>query len=299
MISPADAVDRRLAVRRGSPLLRDRRLDDHLAVHGYVVLGPVLGPSTIALLHEVYGLVEASWGEDRPAGWVSTLMLGDPALSLEVSRRVERIVWPALEPWLVPGSASFVLGDLSIKPPGPESQLGAHQDFSLVDEGRHRGAYFWSSLVPSSRENGALHVLPGSHLYGRGVRSSTVRTHFVPVQDEVEAGSVALEVDAGVLVVTDAALVHHTPPNRSDEVRVATHGCLASAGAPLRLYHRSDASADVDVYEVDPSDYPELILTGGAPDGPVVERLLAVPDALGPEELEAGAARYRRLAQAT
>jgi len=297
--SIAKAVDHRLAVRRSSPVLRDAPLDEHLALHGYVVLGSLLDDERVAGLARIYQEeVLPAWEGREPDRWLSTLMVDDASLSLRISDLVEELVWPVLSPAFLEGSVDYVLGDLSIKPPGPDTELGAHQDYSLVDEDEFRSLYFWSPLTQASVANGALHVVPGSHLYGRAVRSVTVRTHFMEVEGEIEALTVPLRLAAGEVVVTDGALVHHSPPNLTATTRLATHGSLASAGAPLTLFHRPEPDGDVELYEVSEHEYPSLIISLSKPGGRRLRTVPSDPDGLSPEELAGGLARYRSLVSA-
>ena len=78
----------------------------------------------------------------------------------------------------------------------------------------------WVSLDHATRENGCMHVIPGSHLGGPLIHFQ-VRDWQI-CDDHVARGrAVAVEMNPGDILLWDGLLHHGTPPNLSDRGRRA------------------------------------------------------------------------------
>ena len=135
------------------------------------------------------------------------------------------------------------------------------------------------------------HVVPGSHRFANTIRSQHVPATFDEVLSEVHHESVRLDCEAGELIIMVSGVIHHSPPNRSDHVRLAAHGILKPADARL-IFYFADESTDpdrVECYELDLDDY--LGQVGqGRPEGIAPSELVARPPAMTPERFGAGIA---------
>jgi phytanoyl-CoA hydroxylase len=102
------------------------------------------------------------------------------------------------------------------KSPGAGSFIAWHQDNGYEPGLMPEYLTCWLALDDSSRENGGLEVIPGSHT--SGTRTHEMRgAHAVIVDaelDELDArGAVALDAKAGELLVFSSLLVHQTVGN--------------------------------------------------------------------------------------
>jgi len=276
--------------------VRDPAVAEALARDGYVRLGKVLDDDACAALRKAFDHVEANLG--RPLGdvWFPTILLPDADLRASIDDALRPVVMPALDAHLDLDALDTVRIDYSVKPVGPESHLGPHQDFSIVDEQRWTSLYVWIPLVATDSVNGTLHVLPGSHRYTNTVRSRHVLAMFDPVLDRVEAASVELICEPGELIVMVSGVVHFSPPNRSESLRLAAHGIFKPAEAPLVFYFADDQTPpdEVECYEVGIDDYIELAL-GDRP-GPRFAQsgtCAREPVEMAPDRFAAGQAAYR------
>lgn len=229
-------------------------------------LGNVLAADECQHLLEAFDVVRSRLGRPLGDAWFPTILLPEPELRRFIDEQLRSVVLPRLEGILELDGMDVVRIDYSVKPPGPDGLLGPHQDFSIVDERRWTSLYLWIPLVPTDRTNGTLHVLPGSHRFTNRVRSRHVPAVFDPVLEQVEDRAIALDCDAGELIVMVSGVVHFSPPNLSDDVRLAAHGILKPADAPLIFYFADEATPEgkVECYPVDIDQYIELTL-GGRP----------------------------------
>jgi len=294
-VPPADddEASTRVELAPVSPIdgVTDLGLAEQLARDGYARFGTVLDRTECDQILATFEEVTARLG--RPIGdeWFPTSFLPDPTLRAFIDQELKAVVLPRLEGLIDMSVLEPVRIDYSVKPPGPHSHLGPHQDFSIVDEREWTSLYMWIPLIDTDAENGTLHVLPGSHRFTNTVRSRHVPAVFDPVLDEIEARSVALDCGAGELVVMVSGVVHFSPPNRSPAVRLAAHGILKPKAAPLVFYFADEDTPDgqVEVYEVGIDQYIELALgdrpgPGYEPSG-YCER---PPSAMGPGRLDQG-----------
>ena len=134
---------------------------------------------------------------------------------------------------------SFFHGKVMLKQPGSGGAFEWHQDYGYWYE---QGFVFprmmsaWVALDPSTRANGCLEVLRGSHRLGRlqhgtvgsqmgadPKRLEQVRGHFEHVHCEMEPGSV---------LFFDNLLLHGSAPNRSDRPRRSFIMCYNATANP-------------------------------------------------------------------
>jgi hypothetical protein len=130
-----------------------------------------------------------------------------------------------------------VCGSFIVKSPGPESGMCVHQDMSLVDESRFTGINIWVPLVDLTIENGALFVLPGSHRLFPTYRGSSIPEFFSPVMDEMIDYLHPVLIKAGQAVFFDQSIIHFSPPNYSDKIRIVTNTYFTHQATEYRTYY--------------------------------------------------------------
>jgi hypothetical protein len=144
-------------------------------------------------------------------------------------------------------------GNYMVKPKGDNSTCCLHQDWSFVDEKKFRTVNVWVALSDTDITNGCIHVVPGSHRLPfpvRGRNMTTVYNDAIPLIVKNLLHSVPLM--AGQCVVFDSAIIHYSPNNLSNEIRVAASLMLYPAEAQLihYVFDKQD-SAVVTKYEVE------------------------------------------------
>lgn len=130
-----------------------------------------------------------------------------------------------------------VCGSFIVKSPGPESGMCVHQDMSLVDESRFTGINIWVPLVDLTIENGALFILPGSHRLFPTYRGSSIPEFFSPVMDEMLDYLQPVLINAGEAVFFDQSIIHFSPPNYSDKIRIVTNTYFTHKLTEYRTYY--------------------------------------------------------------
>ncbi len=153
----------------------------------------------------------------------------------------------------------------SLRPKLPENERTLvlwHQDagYTADDADVLRMLNVWTPLVPATRENGCMEIVPGSHK--RGVVRHEKDTHYLRIADDVilplEDRAVAIECDPGDVVLFSNLVFHRGLPNVSDHIRWsldfryqdATQSTMrAQSGHVLRSRARpGDVVADPDAW---------------------------------------------------
>ena len=275
--------------------IRDPAVARALDEFGYINVGPFLNPDEVRACREAFD--DAVQRLDRPIGdaWFPTILLPEQDVRDSITAELERRVRPHLSDVVDLAALELIRLDLSVKPSSPSSELGPHQDFSLIDERRWRSLYLWIPLVDTDERNGTLHVVPGSHRFTNAIRSQHVPAVFDEVLPAVHEAAVRLDCQAGDLILMVSGVVHFSPPNRGDEVRLAVHGIVKPQAAPLVFYYADGETpaGKVECYQLDSDAYVRQIREGRpASDVPLGELVDRPPGSMTPERFRAGLAQF-------
>jgi hypothetical protein len=276
--------------------LRDPDLAAAVARDGYARYGPFLDEAEVAAANAVFDEAQRRLAEPLGDSWFPTILLLDDDVRTFITAELGAIIRPKLDAVFEPGSLEVVRLDYSVKPPTETSELGPHQDYTLVDERTAQSLYLWIPLCDTDEVNGTLHVVPGSHHFTNRIRSRHVPAYFDDVLGLVHESSTRLDCRAGELVVMVSGVVHHSPPNRSGRMRLAAHGIVKPAGVPLVFYFADDETPEgrVECYELDIDHYVRSIHHGRpGPEVPLARLEDRPPAMMTSERFERGLAEHR------
>lgn len=236
--------------------LRDTDLDAKLRRDGAVIVDAMSEDELDDLRESVLGLYR---GES--AGQHYSMLSTDWAYRRSLFDEVPALIGTMTD--RIFDDYDFCVPSLAFKWPGAKSIIGPHQDMSFVDESRFRSYAIWIPLVATSLENGALQILPGSHLALDNLRVMPGDPPWF--KDDLEgietSDFVALETEPGQVVVWDHAVLHASGGNFTDQLRPALLAAFKPVEAELLHYHMVDrGSAEVDVYDGSGEFFKELII---------------------------------------
>jgi hypothetical protein len=125
------------------------------------------------------------------------------------------------------------------KPPTQGSELGVHQDWTIVDEEKFVALNCWVPLTDVNNTNGALHVMPGSQ-YAKynTLRAPTIPFFFSGSENEIITKTIPIYVKAGMAVILNQSVIHYSPPNRSGKIRKAITAGIKTQGAPMTFHYK-------------------------------------------------------------
>ena len=172
-----------------------RKLEEFEAVHG-----PVMKTAVRNKPHLVFT-------------WINKLIRDARILDA-----VEDVLGPNILAW---GTNFF------IKDPGDEAYISWHQDSTYWGLSHPDVMTAWIALSDVTTENGAMHMLPGSHLLDQLPHVDTFAEHNLltrgqEVQVEVdESKTVDVSIRSGEMSLHHVRIVHGSGPNRATDRRIA------------------------------------------------------------------------------
>ena len=200
------------------PMLADRVLDAQLREKGYAIF-PLLDADATSLLAAAY----REHHPEMPEGFYASAHVRDTAFRRVMSALVQAALGSAFKQYSAP-EAQLLGGSFIAKPPGGKGLLPPHADWNIVDEARHRSYNLWVPLVDTRVENGAVHILPGSHRWFDSYRGPGIPNPLEALGQELWDYLEPLEMQAGHALLYDHRLVHASPLNQSGDLRLA---CVA------------------------------------------------------------------------
>jgi len=232
-------------------MLKDKEAAAQLVKKGYVVL-PFLNASVVRLLNQQKDIYLNSIGKK-----LGDLFYTSGRDEVKNRNKVKELTWQIIEPLLTQivnieitnsEGCAFLL-----KPPGDQSSLSPHQDSSLIDETKFTAFYGWVALQDTTIENGCMHAIPGSHLWGNHYRSLDVPWAFEKYTDLLLEYSKPIEMKAGELLLFDTALIHGSYPNKSNELRAALNLFFKPKSASMMHYARFEDTpkGKIESYRID------------------------------------------------
>ena len=224
----------------------DRRrtfLDDDLQARfedvGFVVVD-LLDPSGVASLLDRFSAMDHLAPEryDWVEGFSTSIYDSRPDYRASVLDAIEEHVAPAFEPIL--DRYRIMFANFVVKEPHSD-QVPPHVDWTFLDEERFSSVTVWCPLVDTTVENGTLGLVSGSHRridFLRAVNIPTIERCEAAVADIGERP--IIELSAGQAIILDNRAVHFSPPNTTDQPRIAI-GCVAGpVEADLHHYWKDE-----------------------------------------------------------
>lgn len=117
-------------------------------------------------------------------------------------------------------------GAFFIKPNTEESRLEPHQDSTVIDESVSYGMFVWIPLIDINETNGALYVLPKSHLWGNHYRSQHITWAFKKSFKKLWKYMMPIYMNKGDILIFDTSIIHASEKNNSLSERIALCGAL-------------------------------------------------------------------------
>ncbi|MBS1618555.1 MAG: phytanoyl-CoA dioxygenase family protein, partial [Bacteroidetes bacterium] len=202
--------------------------------NGYIIL-PFYNDQEITELVDLYHSLHP---QDEKGFFPSTFSR-DKSYRHTADQEIRRVCRRSIEAYC--RDIKVMCGSFIVKSPGPESGMCVHQDMSLIDESRYTGINIWVPLCDLTIENGALFVIPGSHRIMPTYRSSSIPEFFAPVMDEIIDYLQPVLIPAGHAVFFDQSIIHYSPPNYSDKIRIVTNTYFAHQSTEFRTYYWNQA----------------------------------------------------------
>lgn len=213
---------------------------------GFIVL-PFLSEKEVQELNGFFDELHPNLAEN---GFFSGSYSSDFEYKKKASDKIVEIFSRAYEAYFTnykPFGGAFLY-----KTPGVQSELAAHQDWTIVNEETDLALNCWVPLCNVTKENGALQILPGSHYKKHPVLRAPTLPFFFSGNDDVVINELeTMEVNAGTAVILNQSVIHHSLPNISKTVRKAITAGVKSEGAQMHFHYKVPEKEEVEIFKQD------------------------------------------------
>ncbi|MBP6730557.1 MAG: phytanoyl-CoA dioxygenase family protein [Chitinophagales bacterium] len=229
-------------------IFKDDTMQARFDKQGFLVV-PFLDEHEVKQLNDTFDALHPQL--PTGAGFVSGSYSPDAGYKQKASDEIVKVFAKHYERLFVdyqPFGAAFLF-----KMPSQHSELGIHQDWTIVDEDKYVALNCWVPLTDVNETNGALHIMPGSHYDAlHTLRAPTIPFFFTGSEAEVIKASVPMYVKAGEAVILNQSVIHYSPANRSDKIRKAITAGVKSKGAGMQFHYIDKEKKDgtVEVFEM-------------------------------------------------
>lgn len=204
--------------------------------------------------HDIHKLTDIykSYEIEIPEHFYSTSFIADENIRKKISIEIQEIIRPKVKQLL---KKSKELGAVFlIKPYGPNTEMPLHQDWTVAEEPQHHTFTFWIPIQDTTAQNGAITVLPKSHLLSTALRSPSLIDSLKDIKEIAAPMMETLEMKAGQAFVFTHALLHASHTNLSEKNRVAIAYGVTHQETKLIYYHKPQNRDIVQKLSI-PSDF--------------------------------------------
>lgn len=231
-------------------VFRDQAMQDEFEKNGFVIVD-FYTPEEIEEVKELYRTLHPKDEE----GFFPSTWSKDKNYRESADRELKRIGQRRFNELLQ--DFQIINGSFIVKSPGQDSYLHVHQDMTLVDEAVFTGINIWTTTVDLTEENGVLYALEGSHRFFPTYRGHTLRGFYDGIQEEIKDYMTPYFLKAGQAMIFDQSIIHFSPPNTSDEIRIVSNVYFTHKDARFVICYHDKENPDwknkVELFEQDMS----------------------------------------------
>ena len=230
--------ERSLVQRNFEPqILTDDNLHQEFANNGYIVIKNVLPPRVIDRLYQLYQNIEQKDTFEHTEYYFNTISFQDQSIRSKVVSSTLESMQPYLDKFIDSSTSKMPLGgNFCINPGNASRGCPPHQDPTFIDEQSTYSIMLWFPLLDVNEQNGCLHFIPKSHLWGNFHRSMSIRWAFDDYLNELWEYAVPLPLNVGDVVAFDSSIIHCSRANTTVQTRLAINIPVFPKHAQMRNY---------------------------------------------------------------
>lgn len=211
-------------------IFKNTELNNQFLQEGFVTV-PLISEEEIKQLiqsfHEIH--------PDSNTGFYASLFSSE----FEKKKRSDELIKRVVEQKALEMLNHFqsVVANYVIKYPGKDSIMHPHQDWCFVNEAEHCSINIWIPLTAATYKTGSLHLLKNSHRLPRTYRGTQIPSAVEQIATQLDFKHLQeIEVPPGTAIFYDHRMIHASPANLSDEIRIAAAMVLIPQNASLLHY---------------------------------------------------------------
>ena len=222
--------------------------------NGYILVKSFLDKTAIQDLSEFYENIK----EKDVKGFHATMHSLDFKLRKEVTQKIYSFF--CKQAGSILDNYRALVGNYTVKEPGRASFFDFHLDWNMLDERKARSITIWVPLVDTSKVNGNLWILEKSHKLNDTYRCGPGLNLFSKNKNEFftnKFSKIEIPMQAGDAIIYDHKLFHASPPNLSNQKRVAIN--MAMLPLEIKSVHYFYENDKINIYEVADGFYNECL----------------------------------------
>lgn len=235
-------------------IFKDDQLENQINKNGYVVV-PVLNDQEVKEIKEIFDGLDAAVGED----FYLSIWSDNENYKNDTHQKIVKIVAPRVLPLL--DNFKPVVSNFAVKYPGGKSGFDLHQGVNFVDETNgQRSITVWIPLQDVSPENGNMQIIRGTHkFFDQDVRSQHYQPPYSEIKPHIRKHYLEnVPMKAGEAWIFTHRLLHCSPMNVTDKVRIATLNVYVPSECPVISYYKDNddiMSKEVEILEYTEDNY--------------------------------------------
>lgn len=213
-------------------VFKNKKLNTEFSKNGYVVLKSIPFQS----LNRLVDFYNNQYGNLKDDFFHTTHFVSDVKLKRDVHLCIKNEFASFIEECLDGYTGLF--GNFMIKPTGTAGIMPLHADWTYVKEPEFVSCSIWCPMNDTNEQNGTLGVVPKSHLFDINFRGPQIPSPF-HLNNEyiINNYGTLLPIRKGEAVVYDHRLLHFSPPNLSNNDRLAINLVCVPKKTVARHYY--------------------------------------------------------------
>jgi hypothetical protein len=191
--------------------------------------------------------------KSNPKGFTYSLIDNE----LTTNENIKNVLLPILTPFLNTVFANYKIFAPSFLTKSNKETFDfyLHQDWNYTDENNWYSATVWIPLCDVTPQNGCVYLIPGSHSLFNTIRSGSLDTARIPVNENLSALVKNVAMKKGEALFFNPAIFHGSYPNHSNELRVAVTAIAQHKEAPFIHYFQEKNSNKLSGYFITENDF--------------------------------------------
>ena len=232
-------------------LFKDESHQEFFNLNGFLKL-PVLNAEQVEALKSLY--TELNLNDEMGYGFHVGMDNRDKSLVAHMVESIKNICVPSVEDYL--NETQLFTASFVVKEPNPQGVVPPHQDWSFVeDEEEYCSVTCWIPLQDVTIDNGCIGVIKGSNHFFKNHRPSPSPQVDTPLKEHMFTIFPFLdliEMKAGEALFFNNKTIHASPPNTTDQPRLAIGLGFTQKEAKICHYNLKAGTEDTLLkYQID------------------------------------------------
>jgi hypothetical protein len=224
-------------------MFKDPSIHRELSENGFAVIDANL----LAETQQLRTYIEARF--KLPAGeFYYSLLANSPAENKELHNAIDQILRGFYETHFT--NYRILTQSFLSKPANTTDELLLHQDWCYTDERQHAAYNIWLPLIDVTEKNGTMFFLRGSHLWFNNLRSATLPTARISINNFQQEQITTVTLKQGQVLLFHPAVFHGSYPNLSSANRIVTTATILPKDAPFVYFQNGNADDEALIFQL-------------------------------------------------